>query len=307
MNAPIRGLAAIAFLAAFAALPAMAVQRVFVSSKGSDANTATSCGFNNPCRGFTAALTVVDNGGEIVALDAAGYGQVIITKSVTITANPGVYAGISASSGNAVTINGGGLEVTLRDLKINGLGADRGISMTAGASLTIENCVISNFLNYGVYVSTPAPVRILNTNVSGGVDGVFVQGGAILDIARSTFRDADQAGVHVNGDIAATTTNGTIVDSVSTGNAVGYFASSGSTGIARMAVSRSAAANNYGFGVFVLTSSATTALATVSGSTVTNNLDGLRNDGGTLESRGDNTVRQNVNNTAGTITTVPGI
>jgi hypothetical protein len=49
-------------------LAAQAVQRSFVASFGSDANTATTCGFANPCRSFTAAQTVADAGGEIVAL-----------------------------------------------------------------------------------------------------------------------------------------------------------------------------------------------------------------------------------------------
>ena len=85
---------------------AHSVQRAFVASFGSDTNTATNCGFANPCRGFSAALTVTDSGGEIVALDAAGYGAVTIDKSVSLVANPGFYAGISASVGDGVTILG---------------------------------------------------------------------------------------------------------------------------------------------------------------------------------------------------------
>ena len=70
------------FGGALASSPAEGAQRVFVASYGNDANTATGCGFANPCRGFTAAMTAVDAGGEVVALDAAGYGAVTITKSV---------------------------------------------------------------------------------------------------------------------------------------------------------------------------------------------------------------------------------
>src|SRR5450755_1642291 len=123
MNVRVHALSALALFATIAAMPAEAVQRVFVSSFGNDANTATNCGFTNPCRGFTAAMTVVDSGGEVVALDAAGYGAVTITKSVTIAANPGFYAGISASSGSAVTIATASVNVTLRGLNINSVGA----------------------------------------------------------------------------------------------------------------------------------------------------------------------------------------
>src|SRR5258705_3527456 len=61
-NAMLRHPLAVSLLSLFAAisaLPAHAVQRVFVASYGNDANTATNCGFTNPCRGFTASMTVV--------------------------------------------------------------------------------------------------------------------------------------------------------------------------------------------------------------------------------------------------------
>ncbi|MEP7069733.1 MAG: right-handed parallel beta-helix repeat-containing protein [Usitatibacter sp.] len=311
MRQRVKVLAALAFFAAIGAMPAAAVQRAFVASYGSDANVATNCGFTRPCRSFNSALPVVDPGGELLALDAAGYGPVVITKSVTITANPGVYAGIAASSGNAVTITGTGIDVILRYLSINSLGADKGIAMTAGASLTVENCVISAFNLNGVFVSAPALVRILDSKVIGGVDGLYVQGGAALDVTRSTFRGSQQAGVHVNGSIAGPTTNGTVIDSVSTGNAVGFLAFADTAGgNARLAVTRSAASNNT-YGVWVYNTNGGTARATVSGSIVTNNNEGLRNgvtpNAGTLESQGNNTVSQNVLNTNGTITPLAGI
>ena len=84
---------ALSLMGAVVAAPADAAQRVFVSSSGSDANTASGCGLAAPCRSFSSAQTVVSDGGEIVALDAAGYGPITITKNVTVTANPGFYAG----------------------------------------------------------------------------------------------------------------------------------------------------------------------------------------------------------------------
>ena len=87
----------VAIVIGLAALPAEAVQRAFVASFGSDANAATSCGFAAPCRSFAAAVPVVDSGGEVLALDSIGYGMVTIDKSITLTAAPGAYAGISVS------------------------------------------------------------------------------------------------------------------------------------------------------------------------------------------------------------------
>src|SRR5262249_55751047 len=115
---------------------ALAGQRTFVASIGSDANTASNCGPTTPCRSFTAALSVTSNGGEIVALDAAGYGAVSIDRSVTITANPGYYAGIASASGSAVTISTASVKVVLRNLNIHGTGASIGIDMSAGSYLS---------------------------------------------------------------------------------------------------------------------------------------------------------------------------
>jgi hypothetical protein len=303
----VHALSAIALSAAIVAVPAEAVQRSFVASFGSDANTATNCGFANPCRGFTAALGVTDAGGEVVALDAAGYGAVTITKSVTITSNSGFYAGIASSTGNAVTIATPAVSVILRGLNINGIGAFNGVSMTDGTSLTIENCVISNFTFRGVFVNAPASVRISDTTIRGNFDGVFVQGGAKLTVAGSSIKANNDAGIWVNGDVASTTTVGTVSDTTATGNGWGFVAASqaATTGVARLAVSRSTSSNN-NYGALSQNAAGGT-LVSISGSLITGNVGiGLHNNGGTMESQGNNTVRQNATDASGTITTFSG-
>src|SRR5258705_10574915 len=120
MQSRLTALSALALVAAITALPALAVQRTFVASFGNDANTATNCGFANPCRGFTAAQTVTDPGGEIVALDAAGYGAITITKSITTPANPGFYAGIALPSGHGLTIPTAPIKAIPAGLTANG-------------------------------------------------------------------------------------------------------------------------------------------------------------------------------------------
>ena len=117
-------------------LPAQAAQRTFVSTAGSDANTASSCASTTPCRGFGAALTVTDAGGEIIALSSGGYGPVTITKSVSLISPEGVYAGISVFSGAGITIATAGVNVILRGLSVNSMGSStRGVHMTDGAKL----------------------------------------------------------------------------------------------------------------------------------------------------------------------------
>ena len=76
--------------------------RVFVASYGSDSNP---CTFGSPCKTFQNAVNVVAQGGEVTAIDSAGFGTVNIIHAVTITSPNGVKAGIFASSGVAISIN----------------------------------------------------------------------------------------------------------------------------------------------------------------------------------------------------------
>ena len=108
-------------------------QRTFVSTGGSDAN---NCALLTPCRGFGAAVAAVAAGGEVIVLDSGGYGPVTISKSVTITAPAGVYAGISVLPGqDGVVVNGPFVFVTLNGLTINGQGGNAGIDFVAGAQV----------------------------------------------------------------------------------------------------------------------------------------------------------------------------
>ena len=299
-------LKAVALSLAILAVPAEAVQRAFVASFGNDANTATNCGFANPCRGFTAAHSVTDPNGEIVALDAAGYGPITITKSITITANPGFYAGISASSGDAVTIATAGVNVILRGLNINGIGATNGVLMTNGNRLSVENCVISNFsIGNAISVNGVATVRVVDSLIRENYEGVYLQNGANGTISGTKLLGHGAHGVFALGTTAATTTTVAVSDSLISGNgiAVEVGAQTGTT--ARATVTNSTLVNNvYGFAV---DGNPGTQIGTISNSVVTGNQFGLDNFGGTLESLGNNNVRQNtMSDLSGTITVVPG-
>lgn len=116
-----------------------ATQRAYVSAlTGSDANTATDCQATAPCRWFGGAISVVNPGGEIVAMDSGAYGTVTIDKSISIIGAPGVYAGITVFSGSGITIATAGVKVLLEGLTLNGMGGTHGIHMSAGDSLTVK-------------------------------------------------------------------------------------------------------------------------------------------------------------------------
>jgi hypothetical protein len=181
MKSSIMAFAAIAFACLMQAAPAQAQQRVFVSATGSDSNP---CSFASPCRSFQHAHDTVAANGEIAVLDTAGYGQVTISKSITITNPGGVEAGITAGSGTtAITVSAPGAAVVLRGLTLLGANtANEGIFVATAARVEIVGCVVSDFKVNGIAIqsigsSAETSVLISNTividNAPGSGDGIF--------------------------------------------------------------------------------------------------------------------------------------
>src|SRR5262249_12147695 len=84
----------IVLVALLAAAPAVFAlnSRSAVSLSGVDTNPCTT---TLPCRSFSAAVARTLDGGEIVALDTAGYGPFTIDRSLTVGGAPGVHAAIT--------------------------------------------------------------------------------------------------------------------------------------------------------------------------------------------------------------------
>ncbi len=313
------------------ALPAYAAQRTFVSTSGSDANTATNCTSAAPCRGFTAALTVTDAGGEIIVLTSGGYGPVTIDKSVSLIAPEGVYAGISVFSGSGITIATAGVDVVLRGLTINGLGGIYGVNMTNGASLSIENCVVANFPSsgqYGVFVNTPATLRVIGSLFRETHVGLTVANGATANVVESKFVANYGAGIAATDNYGSgpvvTTVNvhrsvamscGAGFEAVAnfSGNTMRLHVSDSAVGVSNLGINNfSASGTTYvtvtnsrftenGYGLTSYGSSGSTLIA--SGNTVSRNVTGLyQANSGLLKSAGDNVVEGNDSNFTGTIT-----
>jgi len=91
--------------------------RTFVSAKtGSD---SANCSRTSPCRTFNRAISLTSPGGEVVALDSGGYGAVTISQAVTLEAPDGVYAGMTVSAGDGITVAAGASDViVLRGLTV---------------------------------------------------------------------------------------------------------------------------------------------------------------------------------------------
>jgi Right handed beta helix region len=317
----------LATVAALATTPAHAVQRTFVASFGADTNTAANCSLAAPCRGFAAAQTVTGNNGEIIVLDSAGYGTVTITKSISIIAPTGVYAGISVFSGNGVTIATASVNVVLRGISINGQGGSVGISMTAGNKLTIENCVISNLGQIGINVNGVATVRVTDTIVrDAGNIGIRLENGATGTITRAVVSGHGAYGIGVEA-AGASTTMAHVAESTIDGNLNGVVAFSDNAGIVTVSVRDSRVVRNRGHGLRAQSTSGTAVSLSASNNIVSNNgsgivafssgtkvwasgntvsdnsNSGLDNIGAVFETAGNNSVRNNGAN-GGTITII---
>src|SRR5438876_2940738 len=194
-------------------------QRSFVSANhGNDANP---CTVTLPCRNFAAAIAQTVASGEVIVLDSGGYGPVTIGSSISLIAPPGVYAGITAFSGDAITINAGATDVViLRGLTLNGLGGSYGVDFISGGALYAEQLTIRNFTNSGINVisSGSALVRVEDTTVTragnaGVLLGTLTAGATVrATIVDSRFED----GVH--GVEAYSQSEVTVQNSVATGN-----------------------------------------------------------------------------------------
>jgi hypothetical protein len=210
-----------AFAACTVSVGALAAPRTFVAGSGSDAN---ACTLAQPCRSFTRALAQTDDGGEIVALESAGYGPVAISQSVTITTPAGIYAGIAVGAGqDGVDVNGSGIAVTLRGLAIRGAaGSNDGIHFAAGAQLRVERCVVENMGGTGISdAAAGGRLSVADTVIRGNSEGVLVSNTDVATFERATVENNAGDGLFLRADAVSTPgLRALVADSVVAGNGI---------------------------------------------------------------------------------------
>jgi hypothetical protein len=205
---------ALALAGPVASIATHAAQRTFVASYGSD---GASCTLNAPCRSFGTAIAHADDRGEVIVLDSGGYGRVTITKSVSIVAPSGVYAGITAFTGtNGIDVQGAGVTVKLRGLTISGQGGVHGISFTQGTSLHLDQCVVSDMGGQGVHLETGIAYVADSTIRNSAGDGIRAETGAVVVVSRSRL-EHNNIGVHVLNGPAVTIANSVVSGSGAAG------------------------------------------------------------------------------------------
>jgi hypothetical protein len=137
-----------------ASMSSHAQVRVFVSGKGLDTNP---CTVTQPCRTFQQAHDTAVANGEIDVLDPAGYGPLIITHGISIQAHGfgGITQAASCATCAAITISVTTSDpVTLNGLLIDGAGTGQfGINITSGSAVQILNSVVRHF-QFGIYHQT---------------------------------------------------------------------------------------------------------------------------------------------------------
>jgi len=164
--------------------------RTWVSGVGDDVNP---CSRTAPCKTFAGAISKTAEGGEIDALDPAGYGTLTISKAMTVDGGTG--------SGWASVLNTGGISgfnvnitlgthvndavVILRHITIQGasqapsLGGLRGINITKVNRMFVYNCDIENQTSTGITqnATTSTDLYVRDCDFSNVGTGISSTGG----------------------------------------------------------------------------------------------------------------------------------
>lgn len=227
-------LAGSALLAGLLSLPAYAANnRTWVSGKGID---QTGCGtVASPCRTLQYAHDNTNAGGEIDVMDGAGFGSLVIAKSISVVNDGAGVAGLLVGSANpAITVNAQSTDtVLLSGLTIDGpgTGVSVGILYNSGGSLLVTKCLIQHaFHGIDIEPNTgPKKLSVSDTtlayNLSSGINVSVVAPGDVaqLDVDRVTASFNKGSGVNISNNMGPTppVIRAKIANSVFNGNETG--------------------------------------------------------------------------------------
>jgi hypothetical protein len=269
----------------WAGLAGAQASRTWVSGVGDDVNP---CSRTAPCKTFAGAISKTAAGGEIDALDPAGYGAVTITKGMTIDGGGGQVASVLVSGTNGIVVQAGPSDVViLRNLRINGIGTGiNGIRFLSGKALIVENCNIFGFTTNGIDIATAGgKVFIDNTTITNnGGNGVNVSSTALTTVSIENSRFE----LNVFGVNASNFSQVVIRHSIANGNSSVGFLASAAAGTAEMDIFDSMSGNNTFTGVQAGGGGATSTVR-ISNVAVYGNPNGfVVGSGGSLKSFGNN-------------------
>jgi hypothetical protein len=307
--------------------------RAYISLNGNDGNP---CTLQQPCRLLPAALAAINDGGEIWMLDSANYNTspVGITKSVTILAIPGALGSVVASGGDAIDIAAANVRVTLRNLVVLNFSAGaHGINFSNGGRLAVEECEIYGIPQDAIHVTaTDSGLVVKNTaihNVGGA--GVFIAGSVSAGVTAALEHVSlfsDNTGVAVASS-ASVTLNDSLINNTNTGVSASEAGGGGTrmtinntvirasttaitltsptpSDVVRLTLSRSTLAHNP-LGIDVQSATGD-AKAVLDGNVLQNNTTAINFNGGTVFTRGNNTLQFTTNGiVGGSLTAIGGV
>ena len=288
------------------AAPAYAqATRTWVSGVGDDANP---CSRTAPCKTYAGAISKTATNGEINCLDPGGFGALTIIKSISVVCDyteGGVLSAnvngfiVNASAGSIVTLKG-------QDVECIGTGIN-GIEMVnVGVTLhvhktQIRSCRASGGNGNGILVANSSGVaKVLvadsyitdngGTNVNAGLL-IRPTAGASANVSVNRVQfEGNTNGIFFEGAGGAGASNLSVKDSVLSGSSSNGIAVSSTGGVFKALVDSSMLSLNAGVGAAVAGSSATLLLGT---NTITGNVTGVSNSGGTLQSFKNNQIGAN--------------
>jgi hypothetical protein len=188
--------------------------RSFVASTGDDLNSCNTA--TEPCRTLSAALGKTNDGGEILAVDAAGFGNagagpVTITKSITIDGGAGRLSMASPGTEGVLVTSPNPIVVTLRNITLTGRGTGtNGVRFHSGKRLNLDNVEIQNYAGEGIRVETNTDVLLALSDVQvenvGGI-GINVSPvlGSVIVNAKNVrvLESTTSSGIYLNGNVKA--------------------------------------------------------------------------------------------------------
>lgn len=292
----LRMLIIVCFTMTVASMAQAQATRTWVSGVGDDANP---CSRTAPCKTFAGAISKTATGGEIDALDPAGFGAVTITKSITIDGCCMVSILGAGTTSVIVNVTAGTdvfKTVRLRNISMNGAGTGVfGIRYLAGLKLYVEHCQIfgmqSSAASRGIVANLAgAQLYVKDTDISNCASGIDVS-----SPGTSLLTSIDHCHLEGMTDavIIGANTGNNIRDSFIVGNSgVGVKI----TGAAGTIIERTMIDSN-GTGLQPGAGSTTD----ISNTSIIGNTLGIATTGGTLQSHGNNQINLNV--TAGAVPT----
>ena len=175
----------LALLVACCATSAFAqVARTFVSGSGMDTGTCTATA---PCRSFQYAYSQTAVGGDVVALDSAGYSTVTITHSVNIVVPPGIMGAVTVpTSGFGVTITAGSTDIIrIRGVRFNASGINAtGLKVTgAPKRLELDDVEMAGF-STGIDLAVDTRMFANNIKLTDFGTAVYLHGSTVVSTSQ---------------------------------------------------------------------------------------------------------------------------